>query len=315
MDFFTFVLNIQQNALPSGQSVFCLVGDYPVYFFSQLLQSGSSELPPIQKITVDQENEQAVIGQLTTTFLGQTSLFWITNLPGLPTQKKKEFVTFLTRYSGPHTVVVCVDEKGVKQVSNTKIVQVEIPTVLTSKQVQVVCSLLYPTAAQALYKKIVASGIRLERSSLDTICMVLSYFRLIGGSVDEFKREWYSKLIAPETSLFTLSTHFFARKQQPFFTLWLQVKDDYAPQFWIAFWSDQLIKAYGYVLYSQQNNHLAAKKMGYRLPFSFMKTDWKKHSLKKLAATHDQLYALDFHMKNGGTDQFELLYAQFFTQY
>lgn len=92
------------------------------------------------------------------------------------------------------------------------------------------------------------------------------------------------------------------------------MQDDYPAQFWIAFWSEQLVKAYGFVLYSQQKNYSAAKKISYRLPFSFTKTDWKKIDQHELVRAHHFLYFYDFHIKNGGTDRmFDLFYSNFFT--
>jgi hypothetical protein len=56
---------------------------------------------------------------------------------------------------------------------------------------------------------------------------------------------------------------------------------------------------------------LDAQKIGIKLPFTFLKKDYKKVSLESIHQTHDQLYQLDWGFKNGQILGFESLYLNF----
>ena len=85
------------------------------------------------------------------------------------------------------------------------------------------------------------------------------------------------------------------------------MKNHYAPEFWIAFFSEQLWQASIYVQYVSQNNAAEGRKYAYRLPFSFFQKDYKKYTLEQFARAHDFLYAIDHGTKNGSaSDGIEL---------
>ena len=98
----------------------------------------------------------------------------------------------------------------------------------------------------------------------------MHYAKVLGANTDYFISAWLEKIITPERSLFTLSTYFFAKKAQLFFAEWKNIFGQYSEQFWIAFWSEQLWRAHHYVDYSKAKQFALAKKIGYRLPFTFM---------------------------------------------
>ena len=57
-----------------------------------------------------------------------------------------------------------------------------------------------------------------------------------------------------------------------------------------------------------------AKTMAFRLPFSFIQTDWKKYAPAELRAAHDFVYGMDHQLKNGGDAFcFDLFYSKFFS--
>jgi hypothetical protein len=62
----------------------------------------------------------------------------------------------------------------------------------------------------------------------------------------------------------------------------------------------------------ERREMVEAKKVGFRLPFSFMQRDWKKTSVHELIQAHDCIYALDYGLKNGGEFWMELFYTKFF---
>lgn len=50
------------------------------------------------------------------------------------------------------------------------------------------------------------------------------------------------------------------------------------------------------------NDTQEARKIGYRLPFLYLKRDWKEYSLSELQRAHHALYRIDFALKNGESD-------------
>jgi hypothetical protein len=66
-----------------------------------------------------------------------------------------------------------------------------------------------------------------------------------------------------------------------------------------------------YIEYASQGDYAEAKKVGYKLPFSFIQRDWKNHSIEELKQAHQGIYELDYRIKNGGDESFlEHFYIQ-----
>jgi hypothetical protein len=313
-DFFSLMSEMQSGTYSHDARIACLVGPTPSYFFSQLhaRMRIQSQLP-VERIACDQEEMASIINKCATTFLGQTYIYWLYGSELLSEQDSSTLMSYLQTYQGPHILII-VAQNELLQSAKKNMLQVAIPQTLTKKQLEKVAELLYPEAASSLYTKLQTTSISSEYT-LDTATLTLSYIRLIGNSVDEFKKDWYPKLLPADNSLFTLSTHFFAQQKEQFFAMWSEVQHDYPDQFWIAFFSEQLFKAYGFIAHSRKNDHIGAKKMGYRLPYSFMRTDWKRYSLEQIAHMHHELYQLDYHIKQGGEPQFDLLFSEFFLTY
>jgi hypothetical protein len=116
----------------------------------------------------------------------------------------------------------------------------------------------------------------------------------------------------PELSLFTLSQYFFARDGMRFFKQWSILKDQYAAPFWISFWSEQLWRASSFIELSEQHNFAEAKRISFKLPFSFIQRDWKNVTVQELKRAHDVLYHCDCAIKNGGDPNvLELFYTDY----
>jgi hypothetical protein len=91
------------------------------------------------------------------------------------------------------------------------------------------------------------------------------------------------------------------------------MSDDYAPTFWANFWADQIWRAYVYCDLMKQQRHTDAKKVQYKLPFSFINRDWHRYDLAELRNAHHFLTTLDFRLKNGSSELgLEHFYSQFF---
>jgi hypothetical protein len=84
--------------------------------------------------------------------------------------------------------------------------------------------------------------------------------------------------------------------------MWVTIKDTYPLQFWIVFWSEQVFRAYHFIGYKKSKQLLHAKKIAYRLPYSFIQKDWMNLSLDSLQQIHHMMYELDFRYKNGASE-------------
>ena len=98
---------------------------------------------------------------------------------------------------------------------------------------------------------------------------------------------------------------------QQFFESWNSMSRDYSDLFWTTFWSEQLFKASAYISLNNGKNFLQAKRIAYRLPFSFIQKDWKMLKVHELAQAHNQLYAIDMNIKNGLNAHLEHFYLNF----
>ena len=68
-----------------------------------------------------------------------------------------------------------------------------------------------------------------------------------------------------------------------------------------------------HIVMFQKNNIIDARKMSYRLPFSFIQKDWKNTSLNELSSLHSMIYDIEWRIKNGGSEEhFDLLFYTFF---
>ena len=119
------------------------------------------------------------------------------------------------------------------------------------------------------------------------------------------------RIVAPDYSLFMLSTFFFGKKKKSFFALWLGVKDLYPEAFWTSYWSEQIFRAYGYSQYAKRQDFTKAKKIGYRLPFSFIQKDWRSVEQSALVKAHQSIYSADWHAKNSLHPYLEIAFLEF----
>jgi len=191
--------------------------------------------------------------------------------------------------------------------------KVVLPTMIDHSQFFLVLAFLgYGRSASLdiFVKKLFAKTRQLK---LEAACSVIRYAVLAGTGVDYFFEHWFPTIIEPDTSLFTLSQYFFAKNRRAFFKLWATVKDDYVPIFWVSFWSEQVWRAAQYVQLKQQGQQTEARKIGFRLPFSFLQRDWRQLNVDELEKAHHLLYSTDFMIKNGSNPSLlEFVYVNFF---
>ena len=303
MDLLNF---LSQETIHSANTVFCFSGPkYPALFFSIIKQKLKKILPLVSLDTL--ENEALLKAHLEMSFLGSQTLYWLSQDL---IETYSTIVPYLVHYKGPNVVAFFTTKP--LPASTDNIVIIEVPAEVNYQLFKELFTILYPTHAQKssdLIKKVFKKYVKL---TLDSSYMLMHYCILIGNKSDLFIQEWLTSIILPEKSLFTLSTYFFAKKSSLFFELWNSIASDYSEPFWTTYWSEQLFKAYAFIALSNNNNYIQAKRIAYRLPFSFMQKDWKSISLDELKNAHDHLYTLDWNLKNGLATNFEHFYLNFF---
>jgi len=273
---------------------------YPLLFFSLLVRYLRNQGLLVETISLAEGNKATIFAKFETTFLGTTSIFWLGDGTELDQRTAAQWHAYCTRYQGPNTLMWFVSREQELPESETFLV-VELDDAISVRDFNQL-AVLFGTEQTKISPNFVAQAFKLyEKISLDQACLLLHYGAVLGGKADQFFAQWARLLFVPEKSLFTLSQYFFARDAAAFFKQWALVGDDYPEVFWTTFWSEQVWRAFYYAHYARKKDFVSAKKIGMRLPFSFMQRDWKNIELAALRKAHDELYVLDYRIKNGGT--------------
>ncbi len=264
-----------------------------------LLAAGSNTLP-YSVILLDDIDLEGLFAQLSITFLGQVCLYALKDGPSCslsPTERKK-LNLFLKEYTGPHYVYFFTNDPLYEK--NALVLD----TVITQRSFQELVMSTGLNVAPSFIEKLYT-----YRSSytFDEALSLVRYADLLGARNDLFFSAWLTRILADDTSLFILSQYFFSQQKNLLIQEWIRLKDHYTPEFWIAFFSEQLWQAALYVQYTQAGKSAEAKRHAYRLPFSFFQKDYKRYTLTQLAKAHEFLYKIDHGLKNGyATDGLEL---------
>lgn len=283
--------------------------EYPLLFCANFLRNFKAQEATLKTVTLDHIDWQQLQANLNTTFLGQTQTFWLGNISELNSQVKKKILDYLADYIGPHKVICFVSTKDAPE-KNNALVSLNDP--LEKNDLEKIFQFFWPVGTER-FLRIVKS----HRGSLclDKVVLLAQYSKVLGDNSELFMRDWYEKVVLPEESLFTLAQSLFARKQDLFFRSWNGIKDEYAAPFWTTFWSEQLWRAHHVIKFRKEGKFNEAKRMSYRLPFSFMQREWQHISLEELSAAHEFLYQTDRLVKSGGSMlALEIFYIKFMSK-
>jgi hypothetical protein len=236
-----------------------------------------------------------------------SSVYWLGDIQRYDQATREKLTAYIESYQGPNMLIVYMPSHA-ERASSKKMVQVELPTLINKKQIQELCALF----GNGRVRTVPDLGMYEKQLTLDRVCLLIQYLSVVGSGVRDFNEQWLGYVIVPELSLFTLSQYFFARDGMRFFKQWAVLKDQYAAPFWISFWSEQLWRASSFIELSQQHNFAEAKRISFKLPFSFIQRDWKNVTAQELKRAHDVLYHCDYAIKNGGDpNMLELFYTDY----
>ncbi len=146
--------------------------------------------------------------------------------------------------------------------------------------------------------------------SFERAYLVMWYYYLLGKNFGRWCTHWLSRVIAPDTSLFYVSHYFFQKNTTKLLLAWREMEAVYPPEFWVAFWAEQLWQAYMFITIAQEHTCTRARKSCSKLPFAFMDTYWRNTSRNELRCALTHIYTLDLRVKSGAdTRMFELFFS------
>src|SRR5579872_6641275 len=302
------LVTIRDKKPISHPVIFFTGNSYPLLFFSQFFAS----LKQSQQFIVPSTNAISLLrAQLETSFLGNGLWHWLCSFDELNKSDKHAWFSYLSSYSGPHTIF-CFSLELPQPVPVSWCV-VQVPPCADKLLLEHILSWYRENAKSAgpIIEKLMAVH---DQIPLDTAVLLVQYALVMGNNSQEFFASWLDKIIEPSNSLFTLSQEFFAKQPRPFFTYLAPISEQYVPQFWVSFWSEQLWRASAYLALMQANERADAKRISFRLPFSFLNRDWRRYSIEELKRAHNFLYDIDYQLKHGASPAvLDLFYSKFLT--
>jgi hypothetical protein len=228
---------------------------------------------------------------LSISFLGERKIYFLGNLNATDTA----LLAWCHAYEGPHLIIY----QSSQTTQHTGTLQIIIPSPITFVDYSPIMAALFKSAADNQFFN--EAHKHIKQIDLDTACSLMHYQSLVGRRNQEFMQEWLPKITPSAASLFTLATHFFARDKEQFLKLWQTTSSQFAEEFWVSYWSEQLWQASLFMTHAGSVGPEKAAKMTNRLPFSFVQRDWKKYSLNQIADAHVKLLHIDTQLKNGAT--------------
>lgn len=287
--------------------------EYPLLFFSLLGSRLKAANVPFEAIDCAEHDSSFLEAKFQTSFLGQQLFFWLKNSESLSDRMRKWLFKFVADYQGPHTIMFFAPADALLTL-NKESVLVIIPHALDGKTLTSL-ALCFNNGTSNAAQAVTTLCKGRESISVDKACLLMHYAQLLGAHTQQFTAQWLDKIITTDHSLFTVSAHFLGKKPKAFFEMLMKIDGHYSGIFWVSYWSDILWRAYHYVSLTQAKQFNEAKKISNRLPFTFIQRDWKLHKAHDLKNAHNQLYAIDFALKNGASEGIlDLFYAQYFNR-
>lgn len=282
----------QPNLILQKPVSYFLGTEFPLLFFSYF-KKRLKEVISVRAIDLEEVKLNDLKAELSLTFLGNKSLYWFGNIDDCSSKTKDDFFSLIKNYSGPNIIVFFTTED---------LVRIEIQKFsceIEKNNIQKLSEFLQIKYVDRVLKNA-------ENLKLDQIILLSLYSNVIGSRSKEFVDIWQDKIIKTESSLFTLSSLFFTKDKKRFFEYWLKIKESYQDTFWTVFWLDQSFRAYWFLKYKNDKDFKNMKKISFKLPFSFINSDFKKNSLEGLSLLQSAVFQADCFLKQGlGQDNLE----------
>lgn len=303
MDLLTFISQESPSALGH---VFCFIAKQNSLLINKVFKKKLETVSTAMTVLSSLESPSALRAHLDMSFLGEVSVFWL-NEDIL--SENPSIYSYLYSYTGPNIVGYLNKTDSAQGKHHT--VVIEVPDEVNYELFTQLFAFLYPTQSIKTTPIIKQIFKIYSLVAVDSVLLIMYYCILVGNKSDAFLNGWLPTLLNPEKSLFMLSALLFSKKEERFFKLWTLISSDYSDPFWTTYWSEQLFKATLFTSLMHAKNYAQAKRIAYRLPFSFVQKDWKLVTVEELKRAHDHLYEIDWNIKNGLHAHFEHFYLQF----
>ncbi len=304
MNFSLFLTEANTTSFWTQASNICFRGDEFNPLFTNILFSHleKNNLLPYAKSRLDLTitDKKTALATLNQSMLGNYAVFWLSNIAEGTEKSKQDLLAFIVNYQGPHHVIYFLP-KDAKLPPGKNASIVEIPThidLLIFEQLVSFFKQNIPDKKNDLIKRIFRETKTLP---IDTACMLINYLELINIKHVNELSGYLAYITQTQPSLNQLSEYFFTANVQSFFSLWATIEKEYPEMFWLSFWSEQFWKAHHVISYLKKNDFVNAKRMSFRLPYSFINTHWKRFTQQELKQLYNHLYLIDMKIKRGGS--------------
>jgi len=294
----------------------CFTGaEYPARFFTQLFESvvtAKMLSAPYQRVDAAGREKSELHALLGQSMLGSTSFFWLGNLSEERVSKSATaFKQYAASYTGPHQLAFFIETEHLPTPCSAQIIQ--LPNMLDQTEFVALAGFLgCPDIMKknALFQHLFQQ----QKQSLDRCLELLDYVTLATVKQTAAFTAYLDTLYENQTTLQDLAECFFAKRDNAFFIRWQALQHHYPPIFWVVFWAEQLWKAIHVTQFMHQKQFVQAKKMSFRLPYSFINRDWQRANVNELVRCHEFLYQIDYGIKTGSTFcSLDLLFVHYFT--
>jgi len=312
-----FFSNAQKNEWWDSHAITCFLCNNPdnaTFFLSMLSSFLEKKIgKTIQNCNTESVDEAKIIAMLSCSFLGMKSTYWLKRMHSLDVKKRSFWIDYFSDYNGVNSIIICLKEFSKK--SNDQMQFIELNVITDLQEMAAFISFFIPELSLYQVKDVARELFKRRKSiSLDMASLVVKFLHAIGFDMVVL-RAWLDDSLLHEQSLFSLSGYFFNKDMHSFFRSWQACSVKYPEIFWVSYWFDILWRAYYYISYMQNGESTAAKKIGVRLPFSFIQRDWQFVQLDELKNAITLLSTIDADLKSGmqiSYGAFEVFFLQFF---
>ena len=315
MDLKQFLSVAAGSAFWQQRQTLCFTSnEYPAAFFAALfsyLRTSKLLASGLQRVDIVGRDKREVYGLLGQSMLGSQSFFLLGNISDERESKAAAaFKQYACSYQGPHSLAFFIATPDLPAQSQATIIQ--LPAMLDQQEFVLLARWLGNADMDkktALFESLFYN----RKLPLQDCVALIDYVAL--GSL-KHKNAFISYLQAlyvPEASLQQLAECFFAKREKDFFVLWDKIHQEYPPIFWVLFWTEQLWRGLHVAQFMQQKQFVYAKKMSFRLPYSFINKDWQRVQVDELVRGYEFLYQIDYAIKTGSTFcSQDLFFAHYF---
>lgn len=269
----------------------------------------------LSSVSLRDHSVEEVKKNLAASFLGQQLFYWLYDLENIPKQALANIFNYLMSYNGPHVIIMASFAESIV-VPEWHGYSVRFPADMNKEEIKAFCATWYK--GDAIHKNIEHFFTGYTHVPFNHFASAFPYIRLLGRTlVHDFEKKYLPRILATDAiSLFSFMDLFWHKNIRSFYEQWNRVKLLYGNQFWIAFWSEQLFRAYCYAECMKNGHTTIAQQISARkLTFFYIKTAWKTSDTLLLKELHDHVYTLDYVSKNGGIgEMLEYIYMKWFSQ-